>query len=282
MKRILFLVAMLYYQTAMAFPVAPFNALEVKVPSANAFMESSAYDFEGIVKLSNCSGSLIRFAGQPDTSNALVLTNGHCVGRSMIKPGKSIKDKRVRVRMKIANKAKKFFRVKATKLLYGTMTGTDAAIYQLNKTYQEIAKNNIEPFEFSAYHPTVGTDIEIISGFWEIGYSCAIDDFVFNLKESKWIFLDSIRYTSTGCHVKGGTSGSPIIEKGTRVVIGVNNTANESGKKCDMNNPCEIDEDGEVRVTKGASYGQQTYNFYACLTPDFRIDPSIEGCTLTK
>ena len=69
-----------------------------------------------------------------------------------------------------------------------------------------------------------------------------IDKFIFMVKEANWTFKDSIRYTD-GCDTIGGTSGSPIIEAGTRTVIGVNNSANESGRKCTMNNPCEISED---------------------------------------
>ncbi len=92
---------------------------------------------------------------------------------------------------------------------------------------------------------------------------------------------DSIRYTDS-CDTVGGTSGSPIVARGTRNVIAINNTANENGKTCAVNNPCEIDESGKVTVLKGKKYGQQTYNIYSCLRPDFNIDLSIEGCTLPK
>ena len=93
---------------------------------------------------------------------------------------------------------------------------------------------------------------------------------------------DSIRYSPTGCEVYGGTSGSPVIAKGERVVVGVNNTGNESGKECKMNNPCEIDESGNVTVIKGRGYAQQTYWFYSCLSMDFDIDLAKPGCELPK
>lgn len=268
--------------SAFAFPKAPFNALETNLKNVDPMM-ALEYDFEGIIKLSNCSGSIIRFAGQPDTANAYVLTNGHCLGRPFLKPGEAVVNKKVKRNMKVANKKGQFNMVTAKLLVYGTMTGTDAAIYELKETYAEIKRNfNIEPFEFDTARPIVGLKIDIVSGYWERGYRCHIDGFVHELREAGWQFFDSIRYSNKGCNTIGGTSGSPIIQNGTRVVVGINNTGNESGKQCEMNNPCEVDSNGNITVIKKASYGQQTYNFYNCLTVDFRIDTTLPTCDLTQ
>lgn len=268
--------------SAFAFPKAPFNALETNLKNVDPMM-ALEYDFEGIIKLSNCSGSIIRFAGQPDTANAYVLTNGHCLGRPFLKPGEAVVNKKVKRNMKVANKKGQFNMVTAKLLVYGTMTGTDAAIYELKETYAEIKRNfNIEPFKFDTARPIVGLKIDIVSGYWERGYRCHIDGFVHELREAGWQFFDSIRYSNVGCNTIGGTSGSPIIQSGTRVVVGINNTGNESGKQCEMNNPCEVDSNGNITVIKKASYGQQTYNFYNCLTVDFRIDTTLPTCDLTQ
>ena len=124
-------------------------------------------------------------------------------------------------------------------------------------------------------------DIEIVSGYWDRGYSCAIDAFIYNLKEGDWLFKDSVRYTD-GCDTIGGTSGSPIIAKGTRSVIAINNTANEDGQRCTVNNPCEVNQEGTITVLKDKKYGQQTFNIYSCLSPDFGIDLTRAGCVLAK
>lgn len=263
--------------SAFALPSAPFNALNMDLAPA-----LDNYDYEGIIKLSNCSGSLIKFAGQPSSSNAYVLTNGHCLGRPFLKPGEAVANKPSSRTMKVANTRGVYFKVQAKELVYGTMTGTDAAIYELVQTYDDIAKLGIEPLDFDAARPYVGMPIEVISGYWERGYSCSIEGFVYKLEEAGWTWNDSIRYSEPGCDTIGGTSGSPIIEKGTRVVVGINNTSNESGKRCEMNNPCEVDTNGNVDVKAGYSYGQQTYNFYMCLTADFRIDTALPGCELVK
>jgi len=58
---------------------------------------SDAYDFEGIVKLDNCSGSLVRFEHSKDSDLAMVMSNGHCVSTGpfggFIKPGQALVNK---------------------------------------------------------------------------------------------------------------------------------------------------------------------------------------------
>ena len=281
-------VALLSFQTH-AFPEAPFNALDrdfdLEAPSAlrTPLPFETAYDFEGIVKLSNCSGSVVRFKGQPTTDQALVLTNGHCLGGRFMKPGEVIEDRFVQRRMRIFNKERRSFSYWSERIVYATMTGTDAALYRLKKTYDDIqAEIGVTPFILSDTRPLDQTDIDIVSGYWSRGYSCFINGFAFKLLEAGWIFRDSIRYSDSGCEIIGGTSGSPVIERGTRSVIGVNNTKNENGRECTMNNPCEVSETGEQEVRYGTGYGQQTYLFYSCLTPDYQIDLSVEGCQLAR
>lgn len=286
MKFLLTLATFALAQSAFAFPTAPFDALKTTIVHSEKSTQAESYDFEGIIKLNNCSGSLIRFQGQPTSSKAIVLTNGHCyssgVFGGMMKPGEVIYNKSVSRDMKIFNKEMKTFPVKATRVLYGTMTDTDIALYELSESYDSImSKYKIESFTLDAVRPFEGVNIDIVSGYWERGYSCAIDAFIFMLKEEGYTMKDSIRYTD-GCATVGGTSGSPIIARGTRSVIAINNTANENGKKCTMNNPCEVNEQGTITVLRDKKYGQQTFNIYSCLRPDFNIDLSIPGCVLPK
>ncbi|RPJ75233.1 MAG: serine protease [Alphaproteobacteria bacterium] len=285
MKLIALLFSLSLMTSAHAFPKAPFNALEVNT-AVEFNSNQTNYDFEGIVKLSNCSGSLIKFSGQPTTSKAMVLTNGHCYSSGpfggMLKPGEVVVNKSASKSMKIFDKKMNLFPIKTTKVIYAAMTDTDVTLYELDQTYDEILKKyGVQSFDLDTVRPFIGTNIEIVSGYWDRGYSCAIDAFVFNLKEGDWMFKDSIRYTDS-CDTIGGTSGSPILAKGTRSVIAINNTANEDGKKCAVNNPCEISETGKITTLKDKKYGQQTYNIYSCLAPDFSINLSLPGCALAK
>lgn len=281
MKALLALIFAVSATSAFAFPEAPFNALE---RSNLKSITSFDYDFEGIVKLSNCSGSLVAFNGQPLTAKAIVMTNGHCVQKpgGYLNPGEVWVDKTLSRAMKLYDRDFKLHNIQATKILYATMTNTDVAFYELTESFQEIyARTNVRPYLLDSVRPLQGISIDIISGYWDRGYSCEIDGFVFNIREGDWTFTDSIRYTKT-CDTIGGTSGSPIILRGSRKVIAINNTSNESGGRCTLNNPCEVSEQGDVEVRKGTRYGQQTYNVYSCLTPSFAFNLNRQGCTLPR
>jgi len=242
------------------------------------------YDFEGIVKLSNCSGSLIIFNGMPMTAKAVVMTNGHCIQKpgGYLNPGEAWVNRPIDREMKLYDANMKLFPIKAKKIIYATMTDTDVAYYELGQSYEEILKTTkVRPFTLDSIRPSLAQPIEIISGYWDRGYSCEIDNFVFKMKEGQWTWTDSIRYTE-GCDTIGGTSGSPIIAKGEKRVIGINNTSNEKGERCTLNNPCEVSSNGDIFSQKGVRYGQQTYPIYNCLNPDFTINLKLTECDLPK
>jgi V8-like Glu-specific endopeptidase len=284
MKSLLLVSLLLISHSIFAMPQAPFDALTTKLKLVSN--NTSAFDFEGIVKLSNCSGSLIRFSGQPDTAKAVVLTNGHCLtnsfGGGMPKPGEVIVNKAVARDMKIFNKEMKLFPIRSTRILFAAMTDTDMTLYELDQTYEQILKKyNVRSFDLDTVNPLVGTNIDVVSGYWERGYNCTVEGYAYQLKEDSWSFKNSLRY-SLGCNVIGGTSGSPVVATGTRTVVAVNNTINESGKRCTMNNPCEVNENGNVTVMAHHGYAQETVNIYSCLRPDFIVDLAVPGCTLPK
>ena len=118
---------------AINFPTVGSDALAVPTER----QDFSAYDFTGIVALSNCSGSLVRFDDSEGSDFGMILTNGHCV--QMMNPGRVIVE---------ASSSKSFTflspsgsrlgSVRASKLLYATMTNTDMGIYLLTSTFDEI------------------------------------------------------------------------------------------------------------------------------------------------
>ncbi|MDT7785777.1 MAG: hypothetical protein QOF58_4196 [Pseudonocardiales bacterium] len=258
--------------------LAAIAALGVTTAPAQA-----AVDFTGTVKLSGCSGSLVRLPSSAPADKALVLTNGHCV--ELMKAGQAYVDKTVRRRtfdLLNGSATSVVATLSSTKLVYATMTGTDAALYQLDTTYGQIQQQyRIPALELSASHPVAKTEIRVVSGYWKKIYSCQIDGFVPQLKEADWTWRDSLRYTSS-CNTIGGTSGSPIIDNASGKVVGVNNTGNESGGRCTMNNPCEVDSAGKVTVRKGINYGQQTFDFVSCFEPGTKLNLSLPGCKVTK
>ena len=256
--------------------LATIAALGVMTAPAQA-----AVDFSGIVALNNCSGSLVRLPDSAPADKALVLTNGHCV--ELMKPGQVIVGRTVSRTFSLLNGAgSKIATLTGTKLVYATMTGTDAALYQLNTTYGQIQQQyGSRALELSASHPVAKTDIRVVSGYWKRIYSCQIDGFVHQIREADWTWRDSLRYTSS-CNTIGGTSGSPIIDNASGKVVGVNNTGNESGGRCTMNNPCEVDAGGQITVRKGINYGQQTFDFVSCFGPGTTLNLALPGCKVAK
>ncbi|MGW4240590.1 trypsin-like peptidase domain-containing protein [Streptomyces sp. NPDC004749] len=242
-----------------------------------------AIDFAGTVALSNCSGSVVRTPGSQPSDPALVLSNGHCLETGFPAAGQVIVDRASTRGFTLLNSAGTgVATLRASKIAYATMTDTDISLYQLTSTYAQIQNSyGITALELNAARPVQGTAIKVVSGYWKRVYSCSIDGFAYRLKEGSWTWKDSVRYTSA-CDTIGGTSGSPVLDNTTAKVVAVNNTGNEDGGRCTLNNPCEVDQNGTVTVRPGINYAQETYGIVVCVTTGNKIDLSLPGCTLPK
>ncbi len=276
MKRLALILPLLWNQGAMAVGFPEERLLPA--PPTEVDLSAASYDFSGIVALSNCSGSLVRFDDAEAEDQALVLTNGHCVG--MIDPGKNLIDQPVSRNFDLLNAAaKKQGVLHADRLLFATMTKTDLSLYRVRETYAEIAsKFGIEALTFRREAPEAGEAIQVLSGYWKRGYSCEVERIVDVLKEGGWSFASSLRYSRPGCETIGGTSGSPVLAAGSKVVVAVNNSGNDGGKACAVNNPCEVQSDGSVIAQKGFAYGQQTAWLYDCREADGRFNWNKVAC----
>ncbi|TDB87753.1 serine protease [Actinomadura sp. KC216] len=256
---------------AIAVAVASAGTLTAAAPVEAAAGRQRApqkgIDFTGIVALSNCSGSLVRGPRSRDTDAALVMTNGHCLESGMPKAGEVIVDERSSRTFTLLDRTgeKDLGTLRATRIEYATMTDTDVSIYRLDATYAALKKRyGTTALRLSTAKPQDGTGIKVVSGYWRKIYGCKIDATVHRLRENGWTWKDSLRYTPE-CDTTHGTSGSPVVDVRTRQVVGVNNTGNDDGERCTLDNPCEVGRDGEVTVRRGSHYGQQTYLLARCL-----------------
>ncbi|TRV79451.1 trypsin-like peptidase domain-containing protein [Streptomyces sp. 130] len=246
-------------------------------------VRAKAVNFAGTVALSNCSGSVVRTPSSQPGDPALVLSNGHCLETGFPAPGAVVFNRSSSRTFTLLNASGSGVgTLRASKIAYGTMTDTDISVYQLTSTYAQIeSRYGIKALELSTTHPVAGTAITVASGYWKRMYSCAVDGFVYRLKEGDWTWKDSVRYTSA-CQTIGGTSGSPVIDDATGKVVAVNNTGNEDGGRCTDNNPCEVDENGQVTVRQGINYAQETYGIAACVGTGNVFDLNRAGCALPK
>ncbi|MET9473338.1 serine protease [Streptomyces sp. NPDC002922] len=280
----LFAVLLLGAGTAPAVAATSHDAAAptAKVAAPQA-VKAKAVNFAGTVALSNCSGSVVRTAASLPSDPALVLSNGHCMETGFPGPGEVVFNRSSTRSFTLLNSAGSGVgTLRASKIAYGTMTDTDISLYQLTRTYAQIESTyGIKALELNAAHPVQGTAITVVSGYWKRTYSCNVDGFVYRLKEGEWTWKDSVRYTSA-CRTIGGTSGSPVIDNTTGKVVAVNNTGNEDGQQCTDNNPCEVDESGNVTVRQGINYAQETYGIVPCIGAGSQIDLSRAGCALPK
>uniref|UniRef100_UPI000562BD9D putative Ig domain-containing protein n=1 Tax=Kitasatospora azatica TaxID=58347 RepID=UPI000562BD9D len=243
---------------------------------------AAAGDLTSTIALDDCSASLVRFPTSQNTDRAMMLTNGHCLP-TMPNYGDVIQNAPAsRSGTLLSSSGASLGTVNADKVLYATMTGTDVTLYELTDTFASItSKYGATALTLSSSHPVDGSAMFVPSGYWQQVWNCSVNGFVPTLREDQWSWHDSIRY-NLGCNTTHGTSGSPIVDATSRQVVGINNTGNDDGQMCTLNNPCEVAADGSTTETKGQSYGEETYWFTTCLTANRTIDLGVSGCLLTK
>ena len=260
------------------------QALAVETAPDKPALAAPGADFTGIASLSNCSASLVRYAESASTDKALVLTNGHCYEGGFLNPGQVLVNRSsTRSITLLKPDSSRAGTVRASRILYGTMTKTDMIVYEVNETYASIkTRLNVNPLTLAKQGPANGAGMAVVSGYWKRIYTCSVQATIPQLREGDWTWQSSIKYLQPGCETIGGTSGSPVVSTSTGEVIGVNNTGNEDGQRCTVNNPCEVDAAGNITVDQGAAYGQQTWWLYTCLTATRTIDLNKAGCQLQK
>jgi Trypsin-like peptidase domain len=260
----------------LARPVAPAAARpDVAVAAVPA-------DLTATIRLSNCSASLVRYPTSQSSDRAMMLTNGHCFEGGFIPAGQVITNRSSRrTGTLLRSNGSSALRLTADRVLYATMTGTDVTLYRLTRSFSSIqSATGIRPRTITASHPSP-SDTFVPSGFFARVFNCDIERFVQTLREDQWTWHDSIRY-ARGCDTIHGTSGSPVVSVATGEVVGINNTGNDDGERCTLNNPCEVNPDGTIFAQQGLNYGQQVFWFNTCLTSSRTIDLNRSGCLLTK
>lgn len=269
---------------ALCLTIAPVAHASTAVLPAPEVPQQTAMTQRSIIALSSCSAGLVAFPTTVLSGKAMMLTNGHCMfGGKFPKMGEVAVDQRTNLRGNILDdNGKNAMAVRGTKILYGTMTDTDAAIVELDVTYEHIKQQTgFDPLIIANRKPQVGDALVVNSGYWRTMYNCPMVKEVHRLKEGQYVWKEAVKYQDS-CGTKPGTSGSPVMDSATGEVVAVNNTGNESGERCTSNNPCEIDEDGNIFAKRGTNYGTQVQWFNTCLNNVGRIDLNVVGCVLPK
>ncbi|PRY41357.1 trypsin-like serine protease [Umezawaea tangerina] len=239
-------------------------------------------DVEGSVALGGCVGSVVRPPGAAPRDEALLLTNGHCVDGDRPAPGSALVDRPADREVTIADPRGYAQATARTKrLVYATMTGTDIALYRLDKTYAQLAAQGAKVFRLTSGPVRAGDPLTLLSAGSRS--ACTAEAVVGHLREGGYELDDSIRYTtSADCAPSHGRSGSPLLAADGTTVVGVHNTHNVAGGMCTDDNPCEVAPDGTTTAVQGRAYGQQVHQIAACLGHGSRLALDRPRCALTK
>ncbi len=239
---------------------------------------------EGSARVGNCLGSVVRTATSRPGDPALALTNGHCVPSGRPAPGKALVDRPAGLADPVTvNDSAGYPRAtaRATRLVYATMTGTDIALYRLDKTYAQLAAAGAKVFRLSTTPMRGGDRISMARNTGRP--LCTVEAVVPRLREDDYQQNGAVRYApSDTCASRPGYSGTALLAPDGETVVGINNTHNRDGEKCTDNNPCEVGRDGSVTAVKGRSYGQQVHRISGCLITGSRLKLSRPGCGLTS
>src|SRR5436190_13452504 len=112
---------------------------ETPSQASSATPPLAAVTLNATIALNNCSGSLVRWPSSVDTDRAMMLTNGHCYEGGFINSGQVLQNvSSSRSGTLLGNTGNSLGTVRADKVIYATMTGTDVTLYQLNETFASI------------------------------------------------------------------------------------------------------------------------------------------------
>lgn len=236
----------------------------------------------GEVELSGCMGSVVRMPDATPRDPALLLTNGHCVQGTKPAPGKALTDQPAKFEADIADHdGYPQASANATRLVYATMTGTDVAIYRLDKTYAQLAAAHAKVFTLSTKPMSANDKADVLTGAYR--EPCTVKAIVPHLREGGYQMDDSVRTANTdNCVLGPGMSGSPMVSPDGNTVVGVHNTSNQgTGAACSADNPCEVSANGTVTSVEQGSYGEQIDMIPGCFDAGSLLDLKKPGCTLT-
>lgn len=248
--------------------------------------------FSGVGRYGNCTGTLLDTGGNYDTP-AYVITNGHCIGTSLLPAEGAFLNKE-------SNKGKKFFLnyfdeltasdyevVENVIIRFASMDHTDAAIVELNSTYGRLRNLGYCSYKIAEDKPVTGQKLTV-AGVPQSGVDltklglrashCEVGDLV-SLEEGPYRFSNSFEHR---CSIVGGSSGSPIFDRESMTIVGLVNTTVSDGFKdeddCALQKPCEVSEDGSKVVDDDVNYGQIINYLHGCFNDSGVFDHELSTC----
>ncbi|MBF6042499.1 trypsin-like peptidase domain-containing protein [Pseudomonas sp. P154a] len=211
-------------------------------------IDGSQDHWQGIGRLeingARCTATLLdtrdELASPP--TPAYVLTAGHCIE---LTNGNIVTDKPVSGTMQFNFFADipgfKSYPLKA--VVWRSMQGVDLAIVELEVSLQKLIDEGIQPLKLARDTPANDTDVLIVgapTGFEDVTLrmaACTLQP-ALEIVEGAWVWRNTFM---TRCQdIRGGSSGSPLLDRYTNEIVGVIGTGNfdDSIIPCRDHAPC--------------------------------------------
>ncbi|GAA3222749.1 trypsin-like serine protease [Oerskovia jenensis] len=236
----------------------------------------------GFPALSGCESSIVRTSTSAGDDPAMLLTNGHClpvVDETFGIPGvgATIVDQPVDASVAFTDaQGYGLTTAEIERLLLGTITGTDVALYRLDESFEELESEGVTVLTLAESRPQVGDTVTLKT---TDPRGCTIEAVVPVLREGGYEQHDALRMAAgPDCETYPGDSGAALVAADGVTVVGVNSTTNRDGLLCEIDNPCEVGPDGTTTVVTNQPYGQQVVGLNACLTEESELDLDARGC----
>ena len=259
------------------------------IASSTAFADSitpaTPEELHNLASTSGCSAGYADI-GRSAQDKAVVVTNGHCTDGNLVARMAMVNVPTKKV-FSIYNVTGSKVNVTATRLLYATLMDTDIALYELKETNAELQAKGLTAFPFYSGEAPVGSSVRVTSGYWKETQVCKIERRVHRLLEGFGSDISDPSVAtnsfalSKDCNIRGGYSGTPVIDIATNTIIAMAFTGAEGNSACAERNPCEIDANGVQTYRKGVSYASRVDQLADCiLDGEFKL--SLPACSLYK
>ena len=216
---------------------------------------------------------------------AYALTNGHCPEF----PGSNeVLLDRPPIRGQVtfnyfADTTRSQLTVAVTRVAYATMKGHDIAVLELALQHRQLRAQGVEPWPIARARPIAGESVAIIGApggaFLRLS-ACRLEGQAPLVLEYIWHWYDFFRNRCVG--IQPGSSGSPVISRRTRAMIGLVNTTTSGGRpvfsECLLDHPCEPAVGGESGRVE-TNYVTPLLDVDACF-PGGWFDVASPGCAL--
>lgn len=227
-------------------------------PSSDSVWLNAIGQFDGPM---SCTGTFIEIPNMHLDSSAILITNGHCASvffkDNDIDYNQPI-DATIYFKKRENVPENEIVKVKAKRILYSTMKGTDLAIVELNISNRKLMEQGVYPIKVASTLPNVGTSITTY------GYPIALMPIFLRKNESvlgsssnisEFIWLWKNFYSSKFSNIYSGCSGSPVFTSNSQAVFAIINTTTIGGiGDCELGAPCELRRNDKPIVVGNTSY----------------------------